>query len=365
MTDGNAIGLWRLLRPLFFQLDPETAHQIALTLAAAWGKTLESLGAARSSAQRQTSGGAGTRKVMQIEFPNPIGLAAGLDKDATALGAWQRLGFGFVEVGTVTAHAQPGNPRPRLFRFPREQALVNRMGFNNRGAADMAQRLAALRAKGRISVPLGVNIGKSKQTASNEAAADYLESFAKLGALADYVVVNISSPNTPGLRALQSVEEIKRIIGALQGLNQRLEWPRPLLIKLAPDLDDKDATDCARAALGEGCAGLILTNTTMAFDPIPNPPADLSGGLSGRPLLARSTALLAGLRAALGPQPVLIGVGGIMSPQDAAEKFAAGADLVQIYTGLIYRGPGLIRRLVETTCAPTSADGSFSSARQG
>ncbi len=284
---------------------------------------------------------------MGLAFPNPVGLAAGLDKDAEAVSLWQRLGFGFVELGTVTALAQPGNPRPRLFRLPDDAALINRMGFNNEGAAAMAVRLERLRERQVLQIPIGVNIGKSKLTPPEQAADDYRRSFERLGPLADYMVVNISSPNTPGLRDLQTVEQVKTIIDAVQVPNQALARPRPLLLKLAPDLADEDALACARAALDAGCAGLVLTNTTIGFDALSSDTNGMSGGLSGRPLLERSTALLGLVRDAVGPRPVLIGVGGIMDPAGAAAKLAAGADLIQVYTGLIYGGPGFVRQLLQ------------------
>lgn len=283
---------------------------------------------------------------MGLDFPNPVGLAAGLDKEGRAIPAWQALGLGFIEVGTVTALAQPGNPRPRLFRLPADRAIINRMGFNNGGAEALAVRLQRLRVRGCLEVPLGVNLGKSKVTPADQAAQDYRQSFEYLGELADYVVVNISSPNTPGLRDLQQVDEVRRIVEAIQGPNQRLARPRPLLVKLAPDLGGNDAIDCAQAALESGCAGLVLTNTTVRFDGLRSPTAGLSGGLSGRPLFARSTELLRQVRESLGPEPVIVGVGGVLAPEDARAKLAAGADLIQIYTGLIYGGPGLPRRLL-------------------
>lgn len=283
---------------------------------------------------------------MGLHFPNPLGLAAGLDKEARAVPAWQALGFGLVEVGTVTALPQPGNPRPRLFRLPADQAIVNRMGFNNGGAEAMAVTLQRLRARGCLEVPLGVNLGKSKVTPVEQAPEDYRISFQHLGELADYVVVNISSPNTPGLRDLQRIEEVRRIVGAIQGPNQRLPQPRPLLLKLAPDLSDEDAIDCGQAAMEEGCAGLILTNTTIRFEGLTSPTEGLSGGLSGRPLFGRSTELLRRVRDALGSEAVLIGVGGVMGVEHARAKLAAGADLIQVYSGLIYGGPGFPRRLL-------------------
>ena len=335
-------GPWGLLRPLLFRLDPELAHRLTLALLARWSAVFAGRLPQTDPARRPDLG----RQLMGLDFPNPIGLAAGLDKEAQAVPAWQRLGFGFIEVGTVTALPQPGNPRPRLFRLPADGAIVNRMGFNNAGAAAMQVRLERLRARGVLQVPLGVNLGKSKVTPAERAAADYREGFERLGALADYVVVNLSSPNTPGLRDLQTEVEVRRIVDAIQEPNQRLAHPRPLLLKLAPDLADTDAIDCARAALDAGCAGLILTNTTIGFEGLTSPTEGLSGGLSGRPLFARSTKLLQMVRDALGAGPVLIGVGGIMDAAGARAKLAAGADLVQVYTGLIYGGPGWVRALL-------------------
>jgi dihydroorotate dehydrogenase len=333
---------WRLLRPLLFRLDAEQAHGLAMGLARRWSALasgrLNDGDIARDPALRVAA--------MGLEFPNPVGLAAGLDKDAEAVIAWQAMGFGSVEVGTVTALPQPGNPRPRLFRLPADAALINRMGFNNTGAEAMTVRLTRLRERGVLQIPLGVNIGKSKLTPAAEAADDYRRSFELLGELADYLVVNISSPNTPGLRDLQTVAQVRAIVDGIQRLNQLLSRPRPLLIKLAPDLADADAIACARAALDAGCAGLVLTNTTIRFDALRSDTKGMSGGLSGRPLLQRSTELLRLVRAELGPGPVLVGVGGIMDPAGAAAKLAAGADLIQVYTGLIYGGPGYVRQLL-------------------
>ena len=334
--------LWRFVRPLLFRLDAERAHDATLALLGLWSRWFSGrLGAgdvARAPGRAVDA--------MGLHFPNPIGLAAGLDKDAVAVPAWQALGFGFIEVGTITALAQPGNPKPRLFRLPADEALINRMGFNNAGADAAAIRLERLRARDILQVPLGVNLGKSKVTPAEEAADDYRRSFERVGHLADYVVVNISSPNTPGLRDLQRVDEVRRIIETIQGPNQRLARPKPLLVKLAPDLADEDAIDCARAALDAGCAGLILTNTSIRFEGLRSTIEGMSGGLSGRPIRERSTALLGLVRQAVGPAPVLVGVGGVMDPADATAKLAAGANLVQIYSGLIYRGPGFVRELL-------------------
>jgi dihydroorotate dehydrogenase len=333
---------WQILRSLAFRLDPELAHNLTIRLLSRWSSLFAGHLADGDIARAPGLAVA----AMGLHFPNPIGLAAGLDKNAEAVPAWQALGFGFIEVGTVTALPQPGNPRPRLFRLPLDGAIINRMGFNNEGADAVGRRLERLRARGPRQVPLGINLGKSKVTPPEQAAADYRRSFERLGELADYVVVNISSPNTPGLRDLQRVDEVARIVAAIQEPNQRLSRPRPLLVKLAPDLTDSDAVDCARAALRAGCAGLILTNTTIDFAGLASPTEGMSGGLSGRPLLARSTGLLGRLRAALGPSPVLIGVGGVMDPAGAAAKLAAGANLIQVYTGLIYQGPGFVRALL-------------------
>jgi dihydroorotate dehydrogenase len=343
MKNDQSRGLWRLLRPLAFRLDPERAHDLTLGLLERWSSLFSGAVGSKDIARAPRL----AVEAMGLHFPNPIGLAAGLDKNAVAVPAWQALGFGFIEVGTITALPQPGNPKPRLFRLPADEALINRMGFNNGGADEAARRLERLRARDILQVPLGVNLGKSKVTPAEDAADDYRRSFERVGHLADYVVVNISSPNTPGLRDLQRVEEVARILDAIQGPNQRLARPRPLLVKLAPDLADEDAIDCARAALDAGCAGLILTNTSIRFEGLVSATEGMSGGLSGRPILTRSTELLSRVRQALGPDPVLVGVGGIMDPEGVAAKRTAGADLIQVYTGLIYQGPGFVRQLLE------------------
>jgi dihydroorotate dehydrogenase len=291
-----------------------SAHGLAMGLARRWSALasgrLNDGDIARDPALRVSA--------MGLEFPNPVGLAAGLDKDAEAVIAWQAMGFGSVEVGTVTALPQPGNPRPRLFRLPADAALINRMGFNNAGAEAMTVRLTRLRERGVLQIPLGVNIGKSKLTPAAEAAADYRRSFELLGELADYLVVNISSPNTPGCATC------RRSTGARHRRRHSapepaLSRPRPLLIKLAPDLADADAIACARAALDAGCAGLVLTNTTIRFDALRSDTKGMSGGLSGRPVVAaqhRTAAL--GARGPGPRNPVLIGVGGVMDAATAA-----------------------------------------------
>lgn len=341
-----AVGLWRLLRPLLFRLEAERAHQLGLLLARLTPPALVAhLGRNGADSDIARAPALATR-VMGLDFPNPLGVAAGVDKDAEAVAFWQALGFGFVEVGTVTALRQPGNPRPRVFRLPPDGGLINRMGFPNDGADVVATRIERLRQQEALRVPLGINIGKSKATPAADAAADYRRSFERLGELADFVVVNVSSPNTPGLRDLQTVEQLRAIVEAVQTPNQALTRARPLLVKLAPDLADADALACAEAALQTGCAGLVISNTTVDFTPVTAATEGMSGGLSGAPLFARSTALLRLLRDSLGSGPVLIGVGGVMDAASASEKLAAGADLIQIYTGLVYGGPRLPRLLL-------------------
>ncbi len=341
-----AAGPWRLLRPLLFRLDAERAHQLGVL----WGSSglavwLARLAGGRRGADVARAPELATR-VMGLSFPNPLGIAAGLDKDAQAVGFWQALGFGFIEVGTVTALRQPGNPRPRVFRLPEDGALVNSMGFPSAGADVVATRIERLRQRDLLQVPLGINIGRSKVVPAAEASADYRRSFERLGELADFVVLNLSSPNTPGLRDLQAGDQVQAIVSALQRPNQALSAPKPLLVKLAPDLTDAEAVGCARAALAAGCAGLVVTNTSLDFSAVAADTAGLHGGLSGRPLFARSTALLKLLRAEIGAGPVLIGVGGVMDAASATAKLAAGADLIQLYTGLVYGGPSLPRTLL-------------------
>jgi len=276
------------------------------------------------------------REVFGIRFPNPVGLAAGMDKDAVALPAWEALGFGFAEIGTVTALAQPGNPKPRVFRHPAHRALINRMGFNNPGAEAVAARLARLRASGKWPrIPVGINIGKSKVTPLDEAPADYGSSARTLAPHADYFAINVSSPNTPGLRGLQETRRLEEVVGAVR----QAAPAKPVLVKIAPDLSDEEAAAIADMAQTCGLDGLIATNTTLNHAPIPAS-ADQEGGLSGVPLAARATEvvrLLAG-RTSL---PV-VASGGVMDIQDALEKFRAGARLVQLYTGFVYGGPSLV-----------------------
>ena len=329
----------RLLRPIFFSLDPEEAHDAVLALLDAGSQISIGPGLIRLTAGKAVS--SRPRTVAGIEFPNPVGLAAGMDKNAVALPAWEALGFGFAEIGTVTALPQPGNPKPRLFRYPQQQALINRFGFNNEGCEAVASRLEGLHASGRWPrIPVGINIGKSKVTTAENAHHDYLLSYKRFHGLGDYVVINVSSPNTPGLRDLQSTEALGNIIRTLR------DWEgsskRPLFVKVAPDLAEEDLVAVAELALREGLAGLIATNTTLDHSAIP-PEFDQTGGLSGLPVRARSMAALRAIRSHTS-LPV-IACGGIADASDARERLDAGADLLQVYTSFIYQGPGLLRKL--------------------
>jgi dihydroorotate dehydrogenase len=273
-----------------------------------------------------------------LDFPSPLGLAAGFDKDAGHVDALAALGFGFVEIGTVTAHGQPGNPRPRMFRLPADRALVNRMGFNNDGAEAAAGRLSRPRDPGTV---VGVNIGRTK--GARDAGADYRASAARLAPLADYLVINVSSPNTPGLRDLQAVEQLAQLIADVRAATATAGRHVPLLVKIAPDLADDDVDAIADLALAAGLDGLIATNTTTARDGLLSPPAAVAaagaGGLSGAPVAERSLAVLRRLRARVGDRLVLVSVGGVQTPEDAWERLRAGATLVQAYTGFVYGGP--------------------------
>ncbi|MGE0867056.1 MAG: quinone-dependent dihydroorotate dehydrogenase [Kofleriaceae bacterium] len=292
------------------------------------------------------------------ELPGPLGLAAGFDKDAKGVDALLALGFGFVEIGTVTAEAQPGNPKPRMFRLPSDRALINRLGFNNDGAAAAAARLERDRTG-----TVGVNIGKTKRIAESEAIADFTASADRLAPLADYLVVNVSSPNTPGLRDLQAVDKLRPLLAAVRAACDRASPHRriPLLVKIAPDLADADIDAIADLALELSLDGIIATNTTIARTGLTTPgpvvTAFGAGGLSGAPLAARSLAVLRRVRARVGDRLTLIAVGGISSAQDAWQRIRAGATLIQAYTGFIYGGPGWPRRIQRELAAIVRANG--------
>jgi dihydroorotate dehydrogenase len=336
-----------LLRPILFRLPAETAHNLALQslsfpFSAQIAKAFTAEPPANLSLQR-----------FGLKFPNPIGLAAGFDKDGIALPALSELGFGFIEAGTVTWHAQPGNETPRLFRLPLDKALINRAGFNNHGAVEFARRAAS----DPPHCILGVSIGKSKVTPLEEAIDDYLRSFTAVFPVADYVAVNVSSPNTPGLRELQSARQLERLLSALmekyRELSSRgiLKRELPILVKVAPDLQYRDLEMMVDVAQSIGISGIIATNTTIERQGLSTPYETIrtigEGGLSGAPLRRRSTQMVASLyRLTKGSIP-LIGVGGVFNAADAWEKICAGASLVQIYTGMIYEGPLVARRINE------------------
>jgi dihydroorotate dehydrogenase len=328
----------RFVRPALFSLPPETAHHWAIGCLRAGSRfpfALRALHSFQPPARPKTLFG--------INFPNPIGLAAGFDKNGVALPAWAALGFGFAEIGTVTAKAQPGNPGPRIFRYPQQEALINRLGFNNDGAQVVSARLRSLRRSGRWpGIPVGINIGKSKITPIEEAADDYLLSFRLLGEFADYIVLNVSSPNTPDLRTLQGHGALDRLVRAVQKENQTSR--KPILLKIAPDLLLSDLEQVIATCEENGIAGIIATNTTLDHAAIPAA-LDQAGGLSGRPLRAKSTELVRAIttRSRL---PV-IASGGISDAASAKEKLEAGAQLLQVYTGYVYRGPGLLREITQ------------------
>jgi dihydroorotate dehydrogenase len=329
------------------RLPAETAHRVAFALirvAGPGGGLLRRWLGPRDPVLRV--------RALGLEFPGPLGLAAGFDKDARAVAGLAGLGFGFVEVGTVTARAQPGNPRPRMFRLPADRALVNRMGFNNAGAAAAAARLRGRRRGRRDGLVVGVNIGKTRAAADSEAAADYAASARAVADVADYLVVNVSSPNTPGLRDLQAAGRLRPVLVAVRSaLDASAASGRrvPLLVKIAPDLAWEDIDAIADLAIELGLDGIIATNTTVSREGLVSPPAKVAaagaGGLSGPPLRERSLAVLRRLRARAGDRLVLIAAGGIETPDDAWERLRAGATLVQAYTGFIYGGPLWPRRM--------------------
>ena len=325
-----------LVRPFLFQFDPETIHHAAMA-------GLRALSQIPWTPRHDPKL---ARTVFGLTFPNPVGLAAGFDKEAQALPAWQILGFGFIEVGTITALAQPGNPRPRIFRLPELGGIINRMGFNNSGADAIARRLKALKASGRWpGIPVGINIGKSKATPLEEATGDYLHSFEKLFALGDYFALNVSSPNTPGLRTLQGKDELNELLGAVQAANRAKPLPKPVLLKIAPDLEFAQIEEILELVTAHGLAGVIATNTTLDHSAVPKE-KDQTGGLSGKPLRERATEVVRFICSKTN-LPV-IATGGIFDADSAREKLDAGAALVELYTGFIYRGPALIREICQS-----------------
>jgi dihydroorotate dehydrogenase len=351
----------QLARPLLFygvQIDPEWLHQRTLELlqgaahpATTRGPRLYSQLQGWLSHRCQYEDTRLSQSLWGLTFANPMGLAAGFDKDGIAAPAWPMMGFGYAELGTVTYHAQPGNPKPRLFRLPRDRAAINRMGFNNQGAAQLATRLQQYWQQQASPIPIGINLGKSKVTPLDQAVDDYVQSFRLLQALGDYFVVNVSSPNTPGLRSLQASESLGPILAALQTENTET---KPLLVKIAPDLEWAAIAEVLALAEQHRLAGIIATNTTIQRSGLKtdrilktgNRVTEEPGGLSGAPLRQRSTEVIRFLHQKSQGQMPIIGVGGIFTAQDAWEKLNAGATLLQVYTGWIYGGPEMVRRVL-------------------
>ena len=337
--------MYNLARQLLFKLSPETSHDLSLDLIGAGGRLGVNGLLCKAPVQLPVT-------VMGLEFPNPVGLAAGLDKNGAAIDGFAQLGFGFVEIGTVTPRPQPGNPKPRIFRLPNAEAIINRMGFNNLGVDHLLSRVAAARFKG----VLGINIGKNFDTPVERAVDDYLICLDKVYAHASYITVNVSSPNTPGLRSLQFGDSLKQLLEAL-GERQRLLTLQhgkrvPLAIKIAPDMTDEETVLVAAALLDSGMDAVIATNTTLSREGVAGlPHADEAGGLSGAPVREKSTHTVRILAGELAGRMPIIAAGGITEGRHAAEKIAAGASLVQIYSGFIYKGPALIRESVDAIAA--------------
>lgn len=346
------------IRPLLFNLvkaDPERLHSTTIRSLKWLSQTSNNPPASWIHHRLQQSLCLKDTRLEQnlfgLNFPNPLGLAAGFDKDGVAAAIWSSLGFGFAELGTVTYHPQPGNPRPRLFRLPLDKAALNRMGFNNNGAAAMAKLLSQSQ-QNLISIPIGVNLGKSKVTPLEEAAIDYLNSFRLLKNCGDYFVVNVSSPNTPGLRSLQDAAMLSSILDLLQKENTA---QKPIFVKIAPDLEWEAIADIISLAQTYQLAGIIATNTTIRRDQLKTLVIDQTGksvkeeagGISGAPLRDRSTEIIRFIAAQTQGKMPIIGVGGIFSPEDAWEKITAGASLIQVYTGWIYEGPFMVRRILQ------------------
>jgi len=332
-----------LLRPLIFQLEPELAHRLAIATVRliSHSPTLQGW----LSAQLSVTDPLLEQHLWGLRFPNPLGLPAGFDKNAEGLGAWQYLGFGFAEVGTITAYAQGGNPPPRLFRLVADEAILNRMGFNNHGAEAIARRIENYLKHSAPTIPIGINLGKSRITPLEQAVEDYLASFQRLQHLGDYFVINVSSPNTAGLRSLQAEAELTAIIKALQQANHT---GKPLLVKIAPDLSFNEIDQVLGVCTTQGISGIIATNTTTSREGLSTAKYHHeAGGISGQPLEKRSTEIVRYIyRATQGNLPI-IGVGGIHSPESAWQKISAGASLLEIYTGLVYHGWGLTRRILQ------------------
>ena len=346
-----AMNLYPLLKPLLFQLDPETAHNLTIHNLQKAGKLPFLL---RMVAGPKLEHPCLHRNFFGLDFPNPIGLAAGLDKNGEVIDEMGAMGFGFVEIGTLTPKPQPGNEKPRSFRLVKDQALINRMGFNNIGADAAAQKLK----RRKTNIIVGANIGKNKVTSNEDAILDYEYCFKALFEHAHYFVVNVSSPNTPGLRALQDKDALAAILNSLQDINHRQAKTKPILLKIAPDLTDEQIEDVIKVVQQTKIQGIVATNTTIARAPLSYTAAEIdrfgAGGLSGKPLTQRATQVIEKIKSEVGKlhlETNIIGVGGIMTAQDALDKLNAGADLIQLYSGFIYRGPALITEIKKALIA--------------
>jgi dihydroorotate dehydrogenase len=333
------------IRPILFLVDPEVIHHFVFDFLKVFGRipgvrAIMSLLFSYKDPRLE-------KTLFGIRFPNPVGLAAGFDKDARLIDELSAFGFGFIEIGTVTPKPQPGNDKPRMFRLKADQALINRMGFNNKGAEHAAERLKTRRP----GVVIGGNIGKNKVTPNEDAVKDYELCFEALYPYVDYFVVNVSSPSTPGLRELQEKEPLKRLLMSVKMLSNTKQKPKPVLLKIAPDLTITQLDDIVEILRESGTDGVIATNTTISREGLQTSKEVVAkigaGGLSGKPVRERSTEVIAYLRAKMGQGYPIIGVGGIMTPEDAIEKLKAGADLVQIYTGFVYEGPGFVKRILK------------------
>jgi len=340
--------MYFLIKPILFKFDPERVHHFVTAnlkrVNRFWG------GAALSRTLWDLEDARLEKEVFGLKFKNPVGLAAGFDKNGELMSEMANLGFGFVEVGTVTPLPQDGNPKPRMFRLPNDGALINRMGFNNQGVDVVAERIAAFRKNAKEAnkgLLIGGNIGKNKNTPNEDAVSDYIKCFDRLFDVVDYFVVNVSSPNTPGLRALQEKEPLTQLLNTLQQRNLKNNISRPILLKIAPDLTNEQLDDIVEIVQQTGIAGVIATNTTISRERLTSPDKlkTETGGLSGKPLTQRSTEVIAYLHKKSKDAFPIIGVGGIHSANDALEKLQAGASLVQLYTGFIYEGPGLVKQI--------------------
>jgi dihydroorotate dehydrogenase len=355
--------MYQLVRKFLFKMDPEeiherTIHALKLVEDSAQGKSLLNMLFGFRDERLEM-------KLWGMTFPNPVGLAAGFDKNAEVYHALAALGFGFVEVGTITPQAQHGNPKPRLFRLTEHQAIINRMGFNNYGAYHASQNLVDY---AYADIPIGINIGKNKATPNEEAASDYLKCLDMLYPYGHYMVINVSSPNTPNLRDLQETESLRQLLREIRAKASEMELrgvkAKPILLKVAPDMADEQMRDVVQAAVAEGIAGIIATNTTLSREAVKDHAhAEEAGGLSGKPLQERSTAWVKEIYQEVGDKVPIIGVGGIFTGEDAYQKIRAGASLVQVYTGLAYQGPGIAKRINKQLLKLLARDG-FSHMRE-